>query len=204
MSEIGRVTAVLQVVTAVPQVGGNTLSASSNRALASSTAPQPIRQRVECFGQAIMELLECNCCVLARARFPGEEVRLGCVAANQAPVDAISQIVSRKAGQEAVVQSIGPDSAVARDLIGREPAGCAYAVAGAVAPNDGLELEFLAGWRPTALTQRRYPVCHAPWVSSGAHLVVRPIDNLKQTFQHCWKSWFVPRSSSTKGSMFTS
>jgi DNA-binding CsgD family transcriptional regulator len=74
------------------------------------------------------------------------------VAANQAPMDAISQIVSRKAGEEAVIQSIGPDSAVARSFIGREPADCAYAVQGAVAPNDGPELVFLTGWRPTALS----------------------------------------------------
>jgi DNA-binding CsgD family transcriptional regulator len=141
-------------VTAVPQVGGNALPASSNSLLASSTAPQPIRQAVESFGKALIELLECNRCVLARARFPGEEVRLGCGAANQAPVDAISQIVSRKAGQQAFVQSIGPDSAVARALIGREPGGCAYAVAGAVALNDGPELVFLAGWRPTALSPK--------------------------------------------------
>jgi DNA-binding CsgD family transcriptional regulator len=141
-------------VTAVPQTGGNALPASSSRTLASSTASQPVRQAVECFGQAIIELLECNRCVLARARFPGEEIRLGCVGAKQAPVDAISQIVSRKAGQQAFVQSIGPDSAVARALIGREPAGRAYAVAGAVASNDGQELVFLAGWRPTALSPK--------------------------------------------------
>jgi DNA-binding CsgD family transcriptional regulator len=139
-------------VTAVPQDGPNERPASSNRAVASNTAPQPIRQRVECFGQAIMELLECNRCVLARTPFPGDEVRLGCVAANQVPMDAISQIVSRSAGQEAVIQSIWPDSAVARSFIGREPSGCAYAVQGAVAPNDGPELVFLAGWRPTALS----------------------------------------------------
>lgn len=101
-----------------------------------------------------MELLDCNRCVLAWVRFPGEEVRLGCEAADHAAVDAISRLVARKAGQEAVVQSIGPDSAVARASIGREPVGCAYAVAGAVAPNDGPELVFLAGWRPTALSPK--------------------------------------------------
>jgi DNA-binding CsgD family transcriptional regulator len=139
-------------VTAVPPVGGNALPASPNPPLKSSTAPQPTRHAVEAFGKALIELLECNRCVLRKARFPGEEVRLGCVTANQAPMDAISQIVSRKAGQQAFVQSIGPDSSVARALLGREPAGCAYAVAGAVAPKDGPELVFLAGWRPKALS----------------------------------------------------
>jgi DNA-binding CsgD family transcriptional regulator len=110
---------------------------------------------VEYFGQAIIELLECNRCVLARARFPGEEIRLGFVAPQQAPVEAIAQMISRRAsGQQAVVQSIGPDSEVARALIGRAPAGCAHAVAGAVAHHEGPELVFLAGWRPTALSAK--------------------------------------------------
>src|SRR5262245_6062639 len=151
-----------------------------------------------------MELLECNRCVLARTPFPGEEVRLGCVAANQPPMDAISQIVSRKAGQEAVIQSIGPDSAVARSLIGREPSGCAYAVQGAVAPNDAPELVFLAGWRPTALSPEETSRLSRAVASSGEQFVVRRIDNPLQAAQHCWKSWFVSRSSWTKGSMFTS
>ena len=142
-------------VTAGPQPGGNALPVSSDRIEMSDAATQQVRQTVEYFGQAIIELLECNRCVLARARFPGEEIRLGFVALQQAPVEAISQIISRRAsGQQSFVQSIGPDSEAARALIGQAPAGCAHAVAGAVAQREGPELLFLAGWRPTALSPK--------------------------------------------------
>jgi DNA-binding CsgD family transcriptional regulator len=123
---------------------------------------------MECFGGAILELLECGRCVVAAVPANGNstpcQVRIGHSIPNQVSASLsaslIAQIARKLTSEGAVLSSTSSDDALARSVIGRENGKFAHSIIGRTRCSDGQDVVFVAGWRESPV-----PAIDIAWLS---------------------------------------
>ena len=119
---------------------------------------------MECFGGAILELLECSRCVVAAVPENGtataSHVRIGHSIPNQIPAPLIAQIARKLTSENAVLSSTSSDDALARSMIGCESRKAAHSLIGRTRCEDGHDVVFVAGWHASPV-----PPTDMAWLS---------------------------------------
>jgi DNA-binding CsgD family transcriptional regulator len=109
------------------------------------------REAMECFGDAILELLECSRCVVAavpeNANSIARQVRIGHSIPNQIPAPLVAQIARKLTAEDAVLSSTNSDDILARNVIGCENRKSAHSIIGRTQCGDGHDVVFVAGWQ---------------------------------------------------------
>lgn len=127
------------------------LTAASPRVLAFGTRGYPSLAAMECFGSAMVELLECNRCFVTSIprndNSAPEQVRIGYTAANQIPAEVIARIAHKLPSDGAILASTKSDDSLARSVIGSDNAQSMRSIMGRLASDDGGDVVFVAGWR---------------------------------------------------------
>jgi DNA-binding CsgD family transcriptional regulator len=107
---------------------------------------------LEAFGRALLGLLECQRCfvvVLSRATgFAVQAVRVGFGRNAQTSADVITHLARRVEWEVGSLFAVAPEDPLATELLGRAPEEPPHALAGKLLAGEGLDLIFLAGWRP--------------------------------------------------------
>lgn len=122
------------------------------------------REAMECFGGAILELLECSRCFVAVVPEDGDstarQVRIGHSIPNQIPASLVAQIARKLTSEDAVLSSANSDDTLARSVIGCENRKSAHSLIGRTRFGDGHDVVFVAGWHASPV-----PPTDMAWLS---------------------------------------
>lgn len=118
------------------------------------------REAMECFGGAILELLECSRCFVAVVPEDGDstarQVRIGHSIPNQIPASLVAQIARKLTSEDAVLSSANSDDTLARSVIGCENRKSARSLIGRTRCGDGRDVVFVAGWQASPISTDRH------------------------------------------------
>jgi DNA-binding CsgD family transcriptional regulator len=122
------------------------------------------REAMECFGGAILELLECNRCVVAAVPENGNsiarQVRIGHSIPDQISAALMAQIARKLTSEGAVLSSTNSDDVLVRNVIGYENRKSAHSLMGRTRCGDGHDVVFVAGWQASPV-----PPADMAWLS---------------------------------------
>jgi DNA-binding CsgD family transcriptional regulator len=120
------------------------------------------RAAMECFGNAVAQLLECSSCYVAvMSRAAGselEQARIGHATIDPSCATTVARIARKGAGADcALLEPINARTTFVRKLIGSEPGVKSHSIIGRFASGDGAVVVFVAGWRPARLRPAEIP-----------------------------------------------
>lgn len=110
-------------------------------------------RRLEVFGRAILNLLECKRCFIFtlshESGFASQAVRIGFNDHALPSEDLVSGLARRPEWQDANLFSVSPTDVPAVELLGGKQEEPQHALAGRLPAGNGEEILFIAGWRAT-------------------------------------------------------
>lgn len=141
---------------------GEPLQNAKDPQIARTTESGPNRSAMECFGEAVAELFDCNSCYVAvMSRTSGaelEEVRIGHATIDPSCSMTVARIARKGAGANcALLEPVNARTTFVRKLIGSEPGTNSHSVIGRFASRDSSTVVFVAGWRQAALARAEIP-----------------------------------------------